>query len=46
MRRYVKKTNEDLSEFDVVGMNVAKKLAKMDPVQAILAESMINNVLR
>lgn len=27
-------------------MNVAKKLSKMDPVQAILAESLINNVLR
>lgn len=34
-----------LSEFDITGMNVAKKLAKMDPLQAIYAESVINNVL-
>ena len=27
-------------------MNVGKKLAKMDPLQAIYAESIINNVLR
>ncbi|KOB64786.1 Uncharacterized protein OBRU01_23679 [Operophtera brumata] len=36
----------NLSEYDAVGINVAKKLAKMDPNQAIYAESIINNVLR
>ncbi|KAJ8725750.1 hypothetical protein PYW08_003933 [Mythimna loreyi] len=36
---------ETLSEFDIAGMNIARKLAKMDPLQAIYAESLINNVL-
>ena len=27
-------------------MNVGKKLARMDPVQAIYAESLVNEVLR
>ncbi|CAG4961431.1 unnamed protein product [Colias eurytheme] len=39
-------SNKELSEFDVAGINMAKKLAKMDPLQAIYAESIINNVLR
>ncbi|XP_074040986.1 uncharacterized protein [Leptinotarsa decemlineata] len=30
----------------IAGINVAKKLAKMDLIQAIYAESLINNVLR
>ncbi|XP_047992816.1 uncharacterized protein LOC125231411 [Leguminivora glycinivorella] len=41
----LKSNHEELSEFELAGMNVAKKLAKMDPVQAIYAESIINNVL-
>ncbi|KAJ8722591.1 hypothetical protein PYW07_003771 [Mythimna separata] len=36
---------ESLSDFYIAGMNVAKKLAKMDPLQAIYAESLVNNVL-
>ncbi|KAJ8722592.1 hypothetical protein PYW07_003772 [Mythimna separata] len=36
---------ETLSEFDITGMNVARKLAKMDPLEAIYAESIINKVL-
>lgn len=36
----------ELSEFELTGMNIAKKLARMDETQAIYAESLINNVIR
>ncbi|XP_077285061.1 uncharacterized protein LOC143910449 [Arctopsyche grandis] len=42
----LKSTSKELSEFDVTGINIGKKLAKMDPLQAIYAESIINNVIR
>lgn len=42
----IKSNSKELTEFDVVGINMAKKMAKMDPLQAIYAESIINNVLR
>ncbi|XP_014288764.1 uncharacterized protein [Halyomorpha halys] len=37
---------EGISEFDAVGINIAKKLAKMDPMQAVFAESLISVILR
>ena len=40
------KATSQLSEFDAVGINVGKKLAKMDAIQALYAESLINDVLR
>lgn len=42
----LKSSNRELTEFDAVGINVGKKLAKMDVVQAIYAESLISEVLR
>nr|CAI5844603.1 unnamed protein product [Callosobruchus analis] len=39
------KSQRQLSEFDLVGMNVAKKLERMDPTQALYAESIITVVL-
>lgn len=42
----LKTPSKEFSEFEIVGMNIAKKLAKMDPVQAIYAESILNNVAR
>ncbi|CAK1584502.1 unnamed protein product [Parnassius mnemosyne] len=41
----MKANSKELTEFDAVGINIAKKMAKMDPLQAIYAESIINNVL-
>ncbi|GBP69957.1 hypothetical protein EVAR_85725_1 [Eumeta japonica] len=38
-------TSKELSEFDAAGINMAKKLARMDSAQAIFAESFINTVL-
>ncbi|XP_046989797.1 uncharacterized protein LOC124595203 [Schistocerca americana] len=37
---------DDLNEFEATGINVAKKLQRMDPIQAIHAESLINTVLK
>lgn len=37
---------QTITEHEAVGINVAKKLAKMNATQAIYAESIINNVLR
>lgn len=34
-----------LTEFDAVGINIAKKLQRMQPTQAIFAESIINQAL-
>ncbi|CAG4937929.1 unnamed protein product [Parnassius apollo] len=42
----MKANSKELTECDAVGINIAKKMAKMDPLQAIYAESIINNVLR
>ncbi|CAH2005916.1 unnamed protein product [Acanthoscelides obtectus] len=38
-------SQKELTEFDLIGMNVAKKLHRMDATQAIYAESLINAVL-
>jgi len=38
--------NHDISEFDAVGISVAKRLQRMDPEQAMYAEEIINKVLR
>ncbi|VEN58690.1 unnamed protein product [Callosobruchus maculatus] len=39
------KSQKQFSEFDLVGMNIAKKLERMDPTQALYAESIITSVL-
>lgn len=36
----------DVSEYNAIGIIVAKKLQKMDSTQAIYAESLINSILR
>lgn len=36
----------DVGEFEATGIAIAKKLQRMDPVQAIYADSIINSVLR
>ncbi|KAJ8967752.1 hypothetical protein NQ314_002633 [Rhamnusium bicolor] len=38
-------TNTEINEFDAVGISVGKKLQRMDSIQAIYAESLINKVL-
>ncbi|XP_077288621.1 uncharacterized protein LOC143913002 isoform X2 [Arctopsyche grandis] len=42
----LKSTSKELSEFDITGINIAKKLGKMDPLQEIYAESIISTVVR
>lgn len=43
-KRALEKT--ETSEYEAVGINVFKKLEKMDRAQAIYAESLINVILR
>lgn len=38
-------SQKPLTEFDLIGMSIAKKLERMDPTQALYAESIINSVL-
>lgn len=42
-KRALEKT--ETSEYEAVGINVSKKLEKMDSVQAIYAERLINEIL-
>lgn len=36
--------SQDISEFEAVGVSIAKKLQRMDSRQSILAESLINTI--
>lgn len=36
----------DVSEFEAIGIKVSKQLQRMSPYQAILADSLISNVLK
>ncbi|RLU24305.1 hypothetical protein DMN91_002393 [Ooceraea biroi] len=42
----LKANNQPINEFDAIGINVSKQLAKMEPVQAVYAEYLINNILQ
>lgn len=42
----LKSNSQPLNEFDAVGINVSKKLAKMEPLQAVYAKSLINGIIR
>lgn len=39
-------SHQEVDETEALGILVAKKLQRMDPIQAILAEDLINSVLR
>lgn len=38
--------SKEISEFDAVGVSITKKLQRMDPIQAIYAEDLINSILK
>lgn len=44
-KRALETSNVEPTEYEIVGMNVAKKLAKMNSSQAIFAETLINFIL-
>lgn len=41
----LKANSKEINEFDATGINVAKKLVNMEPLQAIYAELLINSIL-
>lgn len=42
----LKENQQPITEYDAFGINISKKLSKMEPTQAIYAESLISSIIR